>query len=124
MIGVALGTLVPSLVVKLFYQPRYVCRHLGISLWSYWRELGGVMLAVLLLQVPIAGVVWMVRPSSYIMQFGLALGLYSIHVVLTCVFILHPEDQQSLAAAVPALGVLANMRRRFTPAAVGGSKSG
>ena len=32
MVGVAMGTLVPMVVAKLFLQPAYVCRHAGISL--------------------------------------------------------------------------------------------
>jgi O-antigen/teichoic acid export membrane protein len=38
MYGVALGTLVPMLVSKLFIQPVYVCRVTGIHYWTYARK--------------------------------------------------------------------------------------
>ena len=41
MVGVALGTLVPMVVAKLFLQPAYVCRHAGISLSSYYIDVLG-----------------------------------------------------------------------------------
>lgn len=45
MIGVAMGTLVPMVVAKLFVQPWYVCRSVGISLTEYYlKVLGGSVL--------------------------------------------------------------------------------
>jgi O-antigen/teichoic acid export membrane protein len=41
MIGVALGTLVPMVVAKLFVQPAYVCKLLGIPLYRYYIKLLG-----------------------------------------------------------------------------------
>ena len=41
MAGVALGTAVPMLLVKLFVQPVYVCRKSEISLWEYYVGLFG-----------------------------------------------------------------------------------
>jgi O-antigen/teichoic acid export membrane protein len=38
MYGVALGTLVPMLVSKVFIQPVYVCRVAGIDYWKYARK--------------------------------------------------------------------------------------
>jgi O-antigen/teichoic acid export membrane protein len=38
MYGVALGTLVPMLLSKLFVQPVYVCRVAGINYWEYVRK--------------------------------------------------------------------------------------
>ncbi len=39
--GVALGTLVPIAVAKLFIQPAYICRHLQLSLKTYYLDLLG-----------------------------------------------------------------------------------
>jgi O-antigen/teichoic acid export membrane protein len=39
--GVALGTLVPIAVAKVFIQPGYVCRHLQLSLKTYYLDLLG-----------------------------------------------------------------------------------
>jgi O-antigen/teichoic acid export membrane protein len=41
LVGVALGTLVPIAVAKVFIQPAYVCRHLGLSLEKYYFDLLG-----------------------------------------------------------------------------------
>jgi O-antigen/teichoic acid export membrane protein len=41
MVGVAMGTLVPMVVAKLFLQPAYVCRHAGISLREYYFAILG-----------------------------------------------------------------------------------
>jgi O-antigen/teichoic acid export membrane protein len=41
LLGVALGTLVPIAVAKLFIQPAYVCRHLQLSLKTYYFDLLG-----------------------------------------------------------------------------------
>jgi O-antigen/teichoic acid export membrane protein len=39
--GVALGTTIPCLAIRLFVQPVYVCRHAGISLRHYYVALFG-----------------------------------------------------------------------------------
>jgi O-antigen/teichoic acid export membrane protein len=39
--GVALGTTIPCLAIRLFVQPVYVCRHVGISLRHYYFALFG-----------------------------------------------------------------------------------
>ncbi|MGA7513491.1 MAG: oligosaccharide flippase family protein [Candidatus Sulfotelmatobacter sp.] len=41
MIGVALGSLVPMAIAKLFIQPAYVCRHLEIPIARYYLKLLG-----------------------------------------------------------------------------------
>lgn len=38
-LGVALGTLIPSLVITVILLPRYLCRQIEISVWSYYRIL-------------------------------------------------------------------------------------
>jgi O-antigen/teichoic acid export membrane protein len=46
MYGVALGTLFPMLVSRLFVQPVYVCRVAGIDLWEYVRKTGRTLASV------------------------------------------------------------------------------
>jgi O-antigen/teichoic acid export membrane protein len=41
MAGVALGTLVPMAIAKLFVQPAYVCGHLGIPVTTYYFRMIG-----------------------------------------------------------------------------------
>lgn len=40
-LGVAIGTLIPTLVTSLFFWPRYLCRLVGIPLWEYLRDAWG-----------------------------------------------------------------------------------
>jgi O-antigen/teichoic acid export membrane protein len=44
LIGVAFGTAIPMLLVKILVQPVYVCRILGVSLYRYWGQLAPKML--------------------------------------------------------------------------------
>jgi len=113
-IGVAVGTAVPTAVVKLVLQPRYVCSELGYSVSDYWKELGRILLGTAVLQLPIAMVVWFVHPASYPTIIGLATGLYSAHLILLYLFILSREDQETLARAFPLLLPLVETRRRVT----------
>lgn len=46
MIGVAMGTLVPMVVAKLFLQPAYVCRSAGIPLTNYYTKMLGVSVII------------------------------------------------------------------------------
>ena len=41
MIGVALGSLVPMVVVKLFVQPAYVCKSINLSMYQYYVKIWG-----------------------------------------------------------------------------------
>ena len=54
MIGVAVGTAVPMIIMKLFIQPFYVCRHVGLTLKDYyWGILGRTVgIALLLVILP------------------------------------------------------------------------
>jgi O-antigen/teichoic acid export membrane protein len=113
MLGVALGTAIPTIVVKTVLQPRYVCGQLGISMTSYWREIVEMMLGSLVLQLPIAAIVWWLQPATYTAIIGLAVVLYGIHLFVVYLFVLRPEDQLILARAVPPLNRLLAMRRRL-----------
>jgi O-antigen/teichoic acid export membrane protein len=54
MIGVAVGTAVPMIIMKLFIQPFYVCRNVGLTLKEYyWGILGRTVgIALLLVILP------------------------------------------------------------------------
>jgi hypothetical protein len=59
MSGVALGTLAPMAIAKLFIQPFYVCRHLDIPIGTYYvRLLAGSFLAPALSSVLMWGLVF------------------------------------------------------------------
>lgn len=52
-LGVAMGTVVPMLIIKLFVQPIYVSRIIGISFFRYWRQLLpplGLAIAVIMIE--------------------------------------------------------------------------
>lgn len=53
-LGVAMGTALPMLVVKLIAQPMYTCKVTSVSIGQYYRA----MLLGIVLAVPLVGVVW------------------------------------------------------------------
>lgn len=62
--GIALGTLIPAIVVRLFVQPWLVQKRLGLSVADYWRAtLPTVLRSVLSLIVPLLLTHWLLRPD-------------------------------------------------------------
>src|SRR5579872_1762408 len=61
MIGVALGTAVPSLIVRLFIQPAYVCRKSGIAIGEYYAQLLG--------RASFAGIIGVLGPWLLLFQW-------------------------------------------------------
>jgi O-antigen/teichoic acid export membrane protein len=70
MIGVALGTLVPMMIAKLFIQPTYVCKHLEIRISKYVKLLARSVLPSAL--------------SSVFLWMFFFRGLYLPNVGLVC----------------------------------------
>lgn len=62
--GIALGTLIPAVVVRLFVQPILVQRRLGLSVGDYWRAtLPAVLRSALSLVVPLLLTRWLLKPD-------------------------------------------------------------
>jgi O-antigen/teichoic acid export membrane protein len=113
MLGVAIGTAVPTAIIKLWYQPRYLCAHLGISIDAYWRELTPTVLTSLALQAPIAVIVWRIAPTEYWQMFALGFALYSVQAFALYMVVFTNEDRHVLSRAFPPLVRLASVRERL-----------
>jgi hypothetical protein len=116
MIGIALGTLIPTFLVKVLLQPRYVCRHIGIPLRTYYWGLFGrsVVVAGLAAIAPWYFLLRSVRTTNLI-SLALLVILQGALALLMAIAFLSPEERKSVVSfALPA-------RRRATQVRVSGS---
>ena len=62
--GIAVGTLIPAVVVRIFVQPILVQKRLGLSVGDYWRAtLPTVLRSALSLIVPLLLTRWLLKPE-------------------------------------------------------------
>jgi O-antigen/teichoic acid export membrane protein len=100
-LGVALGTTVPMIVVRLFLQPYYTCKMIEIGL----REYAGVFLAnvgrtLAALTVPFAIAVAF-RPAGFV-QLGMsAAAAAAAYGILTWLLLFTPEEKTRLMSLRP-----------------------
>jgi hypothetical protein len=101
-IGVALGTTVPMLGVRLLLQPRYTCKVMGIEPREYWSMFGGnSWRTCVALAIPV-GLAVAYKPVSY-PQLGVAVTLAALTYGSTAWFLLFtPEERTKLATLWPA----------------------
>jgi O-antigen/teichoic acid export membrane protein len=96
--GVALGTTIPCLAIRLFVQPVYVCRHVGISLMHYYLALFGraffaTALGVLL---PWALVFRWIRHPKLPLLFAMIACQCVIAILTACALALRKEERATL----------------------------
>ncbi|MEY3219315.1 MAG: hypothetical protein RIT27_672 [Pseudomonadota bacterium] len=98
-VGVALGTAIPMIFVKLILQPLYLTRIVDVPLISYVSTLlPPLFLAVLLASIPFHSPQWIPLIQGYV-----ALVLWSIPILLCFGLfysIIHPEDGQQIWAKI------------------------
>ncbi|MBV9483875.1 MAG: polysaccharide biosynthesis protein [Acidobacteria bacterium] len=97
--GVALGTAVPCLVVRLILQPIYICRHANVSLRRYYAELYGRTALVTALAVIVPWALffrWLAQPRILTLA-AVITGqcLLAIAAVYTLAF---PSEDRSVIA--------------------------
>jgi len=102
--GVALGTLLGAVSIRLVTQPLLVCRACGISFSSYLKFLlknlsycMGLMAAAILLSV------WGLKPN-YLLLFASAVGATLIYLVGSWFLVFNPEERNQLLAAINGRG--------------------
>jgi O-antigen/teichoic acid export membrane protein len=100
MYGVALGTLVPMLLSKLFVQPMYVCRVAGIVYWEYARKTGRTLISVsCALIVPVLISIKIAVPN-YKVLFMLGLLSALIYVLALWIFEFSEGETHILRQAI------------------------
>jgi hypothetical protein len=100
MYGVALGTLIPMIINKLFIQPVYVCHVASIRYGEYVRRTARTLAVVACsLAIPLALTLRFAAPNY---KSLLALGFVSALVYGTCVWLfeLEPGETQILRNAI------------------------
>jgi len=99
--GVALGTLIPLAVAKLFFQPVYVCRIIGVSCKEYFFD--NLLRPAIKTIMPILGYWFLIRGylgPSYLNIF-LTAGLSVVVFLPICYFfIFSPRQRQLIKSCV------------------------
>jgi len=97
-IGAAIGTAIPMIVVKAMILPAYVCRTIGLSLWTYYRAVGQPLLLALLLSAPVSILVPLRAMNSMLELMGVA-GGFAIVLTLILIYTLPTDDKITLVYA-------------------------
>jgi O-antigen/teichoic acid export membrane protein len=92
-LGVAFGTAIPMLIIKLIFQPIYISRSIGVSLFHYWFKLLPPLILMIVICIGFkmeAGIFFM--GDNY---FSLALNAIPFMLVFGILFIgLHVRDKK------------------------------
>jgi O-antigen/teichoic acid export membrane protein len=99
-VGVALGTLISAMLIRVVVQPVIVCRVSGIDYRKYLRSTGNNLLrSGALLCVAVASVKWAIRPAyGWLVFSGISASL--IYAVGSWFFVLNSGDRWQLENAV------------------------
>lgn len=102
MLGVALGTLIPMVITKIFVQPWWVCRVASIPLRSYAASFAGALLRCLLLfGVVLLCCSWGRVPNYKIMAPSVVLAGF-IYTAGAWFLIFRPQERETLRSVLPA----------------------
>lgn len=102
-IGIALGTTIPTLVTKISIQPIYVCRIIQLEISKYLRELFIVIFKSLVVLGPLAIVFRGFLASSYLNIF-IIFAIYSlIFTIYSVIFIFNQTERKYLFGNIALL---------------------
>src|SRR5258705_2945313 len=100
MIGVALGTAIPMIVMKLLVQPLYVCRSIGVSLWDYYFRVLARVVATTGLAVGIPALLLYPRRSAPNLVIVVALvGIQALIAAAAGYFAVFSKDERQAIVA-------------------------
>jgi O-antigen/teichoic acid export membrane protein len=95
MLGVALGTMIPMALTKLFIQPWYFCRTMRFNLWAYYRLLAKSYFATALALLLPAALIYRFAAADYkIMAALLAASLLCFVPVVFALLFTAPERKR------------------------------
>jgi O-antigen/teichoic acid export membrane protein len=99
-LGVALGTLIAAIVIRLAVQPWWVCKAVGLQYGNYMRVLGGnVLRCGFLVAVAIAFSAWGMRPS-YPYLIGSAICATAIYTAGVWLLVFNGSEREQLLSAI------------------------
>jgi len=103
-IGVATGTLIAALLIRIVVQPWWVCRVSNLRYVNYMRFWGGTLLnCVFWTGVAIAVSAWGLRPS-YPLLIGSAILASGLYAISSWLFILNSSERTKLVVAMSNRG--------------------
>jgi O-antigen/teichoic acid export membrane protein len=99
-IGVAMGTLIAAVVVRILVQPWWVCKVSKLYYGKYMRFWGGTLLHCMLwTAVAIAASAWGLRPN-YPLLIGSAILASTLYAAGSWLFILNSSERAKLLRAM------------------------
>ena len=100
-IGVALGTALPMIVVRLLLQPYYVCKILDIDVAEYRSALlGNVWRILVALAAPLTFAL-LVRPESYLELGGVGIAAALLYAPVIWFLVFTSSERTSLTGLLP-----------------------
>jgi O-antigen/teichoic acid export membrane protein len=99
LLGVALGTMIPMMITKLFVQPWYVCRAANFNLAEYYSVLGKALMATLVaLLLPASLTIRFAAPTLGAL-FGLAVASFCCFVPVVY-FLLFDQSEREIVVSI------------------------
>jgi O-antigen/teichoic acid export membrane protein len=99
-LGVALGTLIAAIIIRIAAQPFWVCRAVGISYWVYVRFVGWNMVRCsCLMGAAVALSAWGLR-ASYVYLLGAAASAAAVYVTGSWLIVFNGTERKVLLNAI------------------------
>lgn len=92
-IGVALGTMIPIVLIKFFVQPFYACKIIGLSKLSYVKSTFLPMVLATILQIPIWMIVRFYPTKSFFDIIAYGILIYPLLAFILFLLIFSQEDR-------------------------------
>ena len=103
-LGVALGTLIAAVLIRVVVQPLYMCRATGLPFGNYMRYLGDNLLRCgCVMGVAIAVSAWGLKPN-YLSLVSSAICVTAIYAAGSWLFVFTRREREYLLAAIPRRG--------------------
>jgi O-antigen/teichoic acid export membrane protein len=102
MVGVALGTAIPLLITKCYFQPRYTCEQLDISLIKYYKSVFPELLYSTLLLLLLFVISEQILIYSYGVLFLLSSIFSIVYFLIYLKFIIDIDSANYLNGVLPA----------------------
>lgn len=112
--GVALGIVIPIILIKLTIQPWYVTRNLGIKLASYWfRVIGMASLAAVIIAAGLLPVEYCLARWGWLALPPVLLPTMVVPCVILWMFVLDVSDRLNVISRFRRLYEMVCLRNRF-----------
>ena len=101
LMGVALGTAIPTVILRFSFLPYFSCKLLRIKPRIYIQSIVYLFLFCTLFQLPIYWLDSKLEYDSLFELFGIAIGLYTPLILVVCNLLLSKEEKDKLINTLP-----------------------